>query len=179
LRTRVSCAELCEDGHERRRRRLGGPATERRILERRFGKMDGSRRRIFCDPPPRFRDSTGPLLAVEGALIHGPSGIKGLHRTGGVVGMSRRDAWWVAAIVAAMRLAFDSQRWSDWALLGVFCGFAFGTKYTGLLAVPILIFCAIAMRAREKTGWGNLARNAVAAIAAGGVIARLIVCEIG
>jgi hypothetical protein len=111
------------------------------------------------------------------------------------LGMASRDAWWVAAIVAtmpavlagshgcfidglyaafliaAMRLAFDAQRWSEWALLGMFCGFAMGTKYTGLLAVPILIFCVIAMRAREKTGWSSFAGNALAAFAAGGVVA--------
>jgi hypothetical protein len=46
-----------------------------------------------------------------------------------------------------------------------------GTKYTGLLAVPILIFCAIATRAGEKIGWSNLAGNVLAAIGAGAVVA--------
>jgi Dolichyl-phosphate-mannose-protein mannosyltransferase len=144
----------------------------------------------------------GALLRIGGTRAPNFSGVLMLGlllavcaAAGRRLGMSERDAWWVAAIVAtmpavfagshgcfidglyaafliaAMRLAFDAQRWSEWAVLGLFCGFAMGTKYTGLLAVPILIFCAIAMRAREKTGWSNIARNAVTAIAAGGVIA--------
>ena len=83
------------------------------------------------------------------------------------VGLDRVDAWWVAAIIctmpavyrglygglidvmyaafliAAARIGFDARRPSHYALLGMFCGFACGTKYTGLPATLLLIVCAV------------------------------------
>jgi dolichyl-phosphate-mannose-protein mannosyltransferase len=83
------------------------------------------------------------------------------------LGLSDRDAWWVAAIVATMpavyagahgcfvdaifaafviaavRIGFDAESLREWAVFGIFCGFAIGTKYTGLLAFPALLLCIL------------------------------------
>ena len=81
------------------------------------------------------------------------------------MGLDASQAWWVAAIVstmpavyagshncfvdgifaafvlAAARIGFDAEPIREWAIFGVFCGLAMGTKYTGLLAVPALAIC--------------------------------------
>lgn len=80
------------------------------------------------------------------------------------LGLDCSGAWWAAALVttmpalyvgthggfldglfasfvlAAARLAFDAEQPANYALFGIFCGFAMGTKYTGILAWPLLIF---------------------------------------
>jgi 4-amino-4-deoxy-L-arabinose transferase-like glycosyltransferase len=92
------------------------------------------------------------------------------------VGLTAREAWWSAALVASMpavyagahtgfvdalyaafvlaaaRIAFDAHSPSEFAALGIFCGFAMGTKYTGVLAVPILLFVALAFWNQEPRG---------------------------
>ena len=81
------------------------------------------------------------------------------------MGLTASQGWWVAAIVATMpavyagshncfvdgvyaalilaaaRIGFDAENIRGWAIFGVFCGLAMGTKYTGLLAVPALAIC--------------------------------------
>jgi hypothetical protein len=81
------------------------------------------------------------------------------------MGLSGSQGWWVAAIVATMpavyagshncfvdglfaafvlaaaRIGFDAEQIREWAIFGIFCGLAMGTKYTGLLAVPALAIC--------------------------------------
>jgi hypothetical protein len=81
------------------------------------------------------------------------------------MGLNAWQVWWVAAIVATMpavyagshdcfvdglyaafvlaaaRIGFDAEDLKEWAIFGVFCGLAMGTKYTGLLAVPALAIC--------------------------------------
>jgi hypothetical protein len=90
-------------------------------------------------------------------------------------GLDSTGAWWVAALLVTMpavyagttncfvdglyaafvlvaaRIGFDAQRLKEWAMFGMFCGLAMSTKYPGLLALPLLIFCAIMMRA-DKDG---------------------------
>ena len=80
-------------------------------------------------------------------------------------GLDPVDAWWVAALISTMpavyrglfggmidviyaaflilaaRIAFDSELPRHYVLVGLFCGFAMGTKYTGLIATPLLIVC--------------------------------------
>jgi hypothetical protein len=82
------------------------------------------------------------------------------------LGLSPTETWWAAALVATMpavyagayggfldalfasfvlaaaRVAFDVERPAEYALFGIFCGFAMATKYTGLMALPLLIFCS-------------------------------------
>ena len=80
-------------------------------------------------------------------------------------GLDPANAWWVAALISAMpavyrgayggmvdviyaafvivaaRIAFDSELPRHYVLVGLFCGFAIGTKYTGIIAVALLIVC--------------------------------------
>jgi len=52
------------------------------------------------------------------------------------------DALFASFVLAAARLAFDAEQAGDCALFGIFCGFAMSTKYTGIMAWPLLIFCS-------------------------------------
>ena len=53
--------------------------------------------------------------------------------------------------------------------LRTICGFAIGTKYTGLIAVPILLACIVLLRWRDL-GLENAATKAMAAIAVACVV---------
>jgi hypothetical protein len=85
-------------------------------------------------------------------------------------GLGRNGAWWCMAIVAAMPAvysgghsafvdvvyasflmaavctALNSRTVADFTLLGVFCGLAMGTKYTGILAAPAVFLAALLAR---------------------------------
>lgn len=80
-------------------------------------------------------------------------------------GLDPANAWWVAALISTMpavyrglfggmidviyaafvilaaRIAFDSELPRHYVLVGLFCCFAMGTKYTGLIATALLIVC--------------------------------------
>jgi hypothetical protein len=82
------------------------------------------------------------------------------------LGLDASGAWWSAALIAAMpavyggayggfldalfasfvlaaaRMAFDAQQPKHYALFGIFCGISMGTKYTGIIAWALLIFCS-------------------------------------
>jgi len=103
------------------------------------------------------------------------------------LGATDREAWWAAAIVATMpavyagshecfvdgifatfvlagfRIGIDAQNLREWIACGMFCGFAIGTKYTGVIAVPILLACVILLRWRDL-GLKNAATKTMAAI---------------
>jgi len=51
------------------------------------------------------------------------------------------DVIYAAFVILAARIAFDSELPRHFALVGLFCGFAMGTKYTGLIATALLIIC--------------------------------------
>jgi hypothetical protein len=51
------------------------------------------------------------------------------------------DAVYAGFVLAAARIAFDAESPGHYALLGIFCGFAAGTKYTGLIASALLLAC--------------------------------------
>jgi len=83
------------------------------------------------------------------------------------LGLDSAGVWWVAAVIAAMpavyrgayggfldalfaafvllaaRIVFDAQRLGHYALCGLFCGAAMGAKYTGIVAVALLLFSAL------------------------------------
>ena len=83
-------------------------------------------------------------------------------------GLDPPDAWWAAALISAMpavyrglyggmidviyagflilaaRCAFDAESLTDYLLAGLFCGFAIGTKYTGLIATALLVLSVVA-----------------------------------
>ncbi len=83
------------------------------------------------------------------------------------VGLGRRGAWWTIAIVtsmpavyagahsgfidavyaslvlAAVIIVLDAREAADFAVLGLFCGLAMGTKYTGMLAFPAILLVSV------------------------------------
>ena len=61
------------------------------------------------------------------------------------------DAIFAAFVLAAARIGFDARNLREWALCGLFCGFAIGTKYTGLLAVPALFVCVLLLTCKPNT----------------------------
>ena len=112
------------------------------------------------------------------------------------LGLSGPQAWWVAAIVATMpavyagshgcfvdalyaafvlaatRIAFDAQKLQEWAVFGIFCGLAMGTKYTGLLAaIALTICCVLLLLARNQLFHAVSVRHLAVAFAAACVVA--------
>jgi hypothetical protein len=109
------------------------------------------------------------------------------------LGATDQEAWWGAAIVVTMpavyagsrgcfvdgifaafvlagfRIGIDAQTLKEWIACGLFCGFAIGTKYTGLIAVPILLACIVLLRWRDL-GLESAATKAMAAIAVACVV---------
>ena len=93
-------------------------------------------------------------------------------------GLDAKRAWWVAALIvtmpvvyrgahggfvdviysgfvlAAARVGFDAEHPRHYVLFGLFCGFAAGTKYTGVIAVVLLAVCtfliATVIRGQDK-----------------------------
>jgi hypothetical protein len=118
---------------------------------------------------PCFADffTFGLLLAVSASLAMRC----GLDATGG---------WWVAAIVATMpavfsgahfafvdglyaafflavaRIALDAENLFEWMSFGIFRGLLIATKYTGLLAVPVLAVGLVFLRRKsDQEKWGR------------------------
>jgi hypothetical protein len=83
------------------------------------------------------------------------------------MGLDRSAAWWTAALIASMpavfagvhggfidalsaafvlaaaRMAFDSETRRHYVLFGLFCGFAMATKYTALISFCLLLLCSL------------------------------------
>jgi hypothetical protein len=107
-------------------------------------------------------------------------------------GLDAAGGWWVAAIVGAMpavftgshagfvdglyatffliavRLGLEVESRAEWAVFGLFCGLVVGTKYTGLLAVPILFACVLFFRGWKgqrlvRSDWSNVITAVAAA----------------
>jgi hypothetical protein len=57
------------------------------------------------------------------------------------------DVVYSAFVLAAVRIAFDAERPVHYVLFGLFCGFAMGTKYTGLIAAMLLGVCVFLLAA--------------------------------
>jgi hypothetical protein len=112
------------------------------------------------------------------------------------MGLSASQGWWVAAIVATMpavyagshncfvdglfaafvlaaaRIGFDAEDNKAWAIFGIFCGLAMGTKYTGLLAVPALAICCAFVTLNRNPLNRNIAiRNLGCALAIAAAVA--------
>lgn len=87
------------------------------------------------------------------------------------LGLDGRGAWWVMALSATMpavyrgayggfidvlfagmllgaaRIAFDAVTLRHYALFGIFCGIAMGTKYTALISWVLLVLCCFVISA--------------------------------
>jgi hypothetical protein len=90
------------------------------------------------------------------------------------IGLDPKGAWWAAALVATMpvvyrgsfagfndailagffllaiRYALDATGLRDYALAGLFAGFAMGTKYTGIIVLFLAIVCVLALHLKNK-----------------------------
>ncbi len=62
------------------------------------------------------------------------------------------DALFAAFVLAAARIGFDAERLRDYALFGFFCGLSMGTKYTGIVASALLIFCSFSFSVWTNRG---------------------------
>lgn len=70
------------------------------------------------------------------------------------------DVIYASFVIAAARIAFDASRGREFLAAGLFCGFALGTKYTGLIAVPLLFVCVAAGWKRSNaSGWRSAAKR--------------------
>jgi Dolichyl-phosphate-mannose-protein mannosyltransferase len=111
--------------------------------------------------------------------------------------LTNREAWWTAALLAAMpavyagahacfvdvsyaafvlaaaRIGLDARRLREWAAFGLFSGLAIGTKYTGLLAIPAVIFCIALLNSAKNSSRPDLplVRRIAVALAAAALIA--------
>jgi hypothetical protein len=94
-------------------------------------------------------------------------------------GLDATGAWWLAALVATMpavfsgghaafvdglyaafflaavRICLDAEKFREWVAFGAFCGFTIATKYTGLLAIPILFVCVLLFRGVQDRSWSR------------------------
>ena len=69
------------------------------------------------------------------------------------------DALFAAFVLLSVRVIFKAQRARELALGGTLCGFAAGTKFTGLIAVALVLFCsALVMLWGRRLSLGTAAR---------------------
>lgn len=97
-------------------------------------------------------------------------------------GLDKVSAWWVAGLLAAMpavyegghsafidvvyatfvlaaaRIGLDAETPLEFAGFGIFCGLMMATKYPALVAVPMLLLCALWPRSREYDSGRKTAR---------------------
>lgn len=60
------------------------------------------------------------------------------------------DGLYAAFFLAALRVGLDAEEPVHWAVFGIFCGLAMGTKYTGVLALPVLLVSAMWMNVHNR-----------------------------
>lgn len=79
-----------------------------------------------------------------------PAVYRGLY--GGMV-----DVIYAAFVLLAARIALDSELPRHCVLVGLFCGFAMGTKYTGLIGVALLVVCLFLFASNSfgRFSWRN------------------------
>jgi hypothetical protein len=82
------------------------------------------------------------------------------------------DGLYAAFILAAIRIGLDAEVRGHWAVSAIFCGLAMATKYTGLVALPILVVCAIWMSVGERhETFSDVLKHATIAVAIACLIA--------
>ena len=107
-------------------------------------------------------------------------------------GLDLANAWWIAALISTMpavyrglfggmidviyaafvilaaRIALDSELPGHYVLVGLFCGFAMGTKYTGLIATALLIVCVIVFTPNSsgRFSWSTIKHLAIICLVA-------------
>jgi Dolichyl-phosphate-mannose-protein mannosyltransferase len=90
-----------------------------------------------------------------------PAAYRGLY--GGMI-----DVVYAAFVILAARIALDSELPRHYVLVGLFCGFAMGTKYTGLIAVALLAACLFlfASNSSGRFSWRNGKHLAIVCVVA-------------
>jgi len=82
------------------------------------------------------------------------------------------DALYAAFLLSAVRVGMAAGKFTEWVLVGLFCGLTIATKYTGLLTVPFFLASLLLFRglpgrpSLQKTLEGCLTATAFAAIVA-------------
>ncbi|HWO39528.1 MAG TPA: hypothetical protein VNO32_62945, partial [Candidatus Acidoferrum sp.] len=79
------------------------------------------------------------------------------------------DVLYASFVIAAVRVALDAQTPKGFMALGVFSGFAMGSKYTGISAVAVLFLVIILIRTgiKKDSRWPMLRNLSIAAFTAG------------
>ncbi len=60
------------------------------------------------------------------------------------------DAIYAAFVLCAARIGFDARNMGEYAVFGALCGFAMGTKYTGIIAVALIWGLMVIAIVRDK-----------------------------
>jgi hypothetical protein len=82
------------------------------------------------------------------------------------------DVLYSGFVLAAARIGFDAQKSSHYLVFGMFCGFAMGTKYLGLIVVVLLLACTIFLASRiHKHDNKAILKHASIACGAAGMVA--------
>jgi hypothetical protein len=67
------------------------------------------------------------------------------------------DALFAAFLLAAARIGFDAETPAHYALFGIFCGIAMGTKYTAIPSFVLLLLCAFLVAVwSHRSAWPAL-----------------------
>lgn len=80
------------------------------------------------------------------------------------------DVIYAAFLLAAVRVGFDATERRHFALFGFFCGLAMATKYPALLALPVLIVCAVWVR-EDVGNFREAAKKSLVAAAVACIVA--------
>jgi hypothetical protein len=86
------------------------------------------------------------------------------------------DVLYASFVIAAVRVALDARTPRDFVALGLFCGFAMGTKYTGIPATAAIIFVVLAMRMMQGAPANGSRLPILRNLGIAGFIACLIAC---
>jgi hypothetical protein len=78
------------------------------------------------------------------------------------------DVIYAAFVILAARIAFDSELPKHYVLVGLFCGFAMGTKYTGLITTALLIVCVFlfTLNSSGRFSWTTVKHLAIICLVA-------------
>jgi hypothetical protein len=75
------------------------------------------------------------------------------------------DVFYATLILTAARVGFDARLPVHFLGFGIFCGLAMATKYSGLVALPLLLLCGgLSTRAFDKSAWKATFLNAAICI---------------
>ena len=80
------------------------------------------------------------------------------------------DALFAAFVIAAVRIGLDATSLREWGLLGIFGGFAIGTKYTGLIAYAVVLSCVVILNFLRSESMTKLSARIATALGAACIV---------